>query len=69
MEFKTKVECANNCQQKCVAFVFIKDEIDRTSCYHYHERSYLVEAYKWLQNEIEKLSKVENKAYIKCRGI
>merc|ERR1711953_1119257 len=56
---KTRMECANNCTQNCVAFnTHALNTSSKGECYHYSNRSGLI-------TENERLSE-RSKAYIKC---
>ena len=58
---KTRMECANNCTQNCVAFnTHALNTSSKGECYHYSNRSGLI-------TENERLSE-RSKAYIKCLG-
>merc|ERR1712241_817892 len=55
---KTKMECANNCTQNCVAFNTHANSSTKGDCWHYYNRSDLITVN-------ERLSE-RSKAYIKC---
>ena len=56
-EAKTTIECAETCLEDCVAF----NGNDNGVCFHYSERSNLVDS--------NKKEQYGNKAYVKCQGI